>query len=260
MGMWLLLLVAGVMAGFLIAAASSGSAITLPLLLALGLPPAVANGTNRLPSLVASMSAIVRFQRSKVIPWQMCLRLLPVFLISSLLGALLAVILPMEQIRVLINIAIVLAMVMLLLKPQRWLDEGDPARVSANPSPLLLLLTAGVGLWAGLIILDSSTYLLMSLVLVGGMDLQQANAVKAVMGGAATLVSLMVFISTGNVDWGASTPLMLGSALGGWLGASVALGPHARTWIYRLLVGALALEIVAMLLGQQHPAMWMLMP
>jgi len=49
---WLPLIGAGILCGFLNTAASSGSAITLPLLLALGLPPAVANGTNRLPVLV----------------------------------------------------------------------------------------------------------------------------------------------------------------------------------------------------------------
>jgi len=49
---WLALLGAGTLCGCLNAAASSGSAISLALLLAIGLPPAVANGTNRLPVLV----------------------------------------------------------------------------------------------------------------------------------------------------------------------------------------------------------------
>jgi uncharacterized membrane protein YfcA len=76
--------------------------------------------------------------------------------------------------------------------------------------------------------------------------------------GAATVVSLAMFIHSGQVAWGAALPLMLGSALGGWLGASLALGTNARQWIYRLLIVALALELGAMVLGWQHPAMRMM--
>jgi uncharacterized membrane protein YfcA len=109
-----------------------------------------------------------------------------------------------------------------------------------------------------LIVLDSGTYLLMSLVMVGGLALQQASAVKAVLLGAATVVTLAVFIDSGQVAWWAAWPLMLGSALGGWLGALLALGPNSRIWIYRLLIAALSLELVAMVFGWQHPAMRML--
>jgi uncharacterized membrane protein YfcA len=156
-------------------------------------------------------------------------------------------------------VVLVGALVLLLLKPQRWLRDGDPEAVRHNPSLGLLGLMAGIGLWTGLIVLDAATYLLMSLVLVGGLALQQASAVKVVLIGAATVVSLAVFIHSGQVAWGAALPLMLGSALGGWLGASLALGPNARLWIYRLLIAALALELGAMLLGWQHPAMRLMM-
>jgi uncharacterized membrane protein YfcA len=90
--------------------------------------------------------------------------------------------------------------------------------------------------------------------------LQQANAIKSVLIGVATLGSLAVFIHSGQIDWGAAVPLLLGSALGGWLGASLALGPNARLWIYRLLITALTLEVVMSLVGWHHPAMHHLMP
>lgn len=165
----------------------------------------------------------------------------------------------MDQIKLLVHIAVMPALVLLLLKPQRWLRDGDPGITKVNPSPWLLLMSAGVGLWTGLIVLDAGTHLLMSLVLVGGLALQQANAVKAVLIGAASVVSLAVFICSGEVAWGGSLPLMLGSSLGGWIGASVALGVNARLWIYRLLSAALVLELGALLLGWPHTAMSMLM-
>ena len=171
--------------------ASSSSVITLPLLIVLGLPPAIANVTNRLPVLVGMASAVWSFQKSKAIPWRLCLRLLPVFVISALVGAQMAAKLPMERIRVLVHIAGVLALVLLLIKPQRWLRDGYPESTCQNPSLPLLALTAGIGLWTGLIVLYSGTCLLMSLVLVGGLGLQQASAVKAVLIGAATVVTIL---------------------------------------------------------------------
>ncbi len=62
-----------------------------------------------------------------------------------------------------------------------------PRAPPLNPSLKLIVLSAGIGLWTSLIMLDSGTYLLMSLVLVGGLALQQASAVKAVMIGAAAV-------------------------------------------------------------------------
>ena len=72
------------------------------------------------------------------------------------------------------------------------------------------------------------------------------------------MASLAVFIHSGEVAWGAALPLMLGSALGGWLGASLALGSNARLWIYRLLIAALALEPLGMILGWHQPGMHMM--
>ena len=92
----------------------------------------------------------------------------------------------------------------------------------------------------------SGTYLLISLVLIGGLSLKQANAVKVVLVGGATLISLAVFIVGGEIDWPSAFPLMLGSAVGGRFGAAVALRPSARQWIDRLLILALLLELASM--------------
>lgn len=85
------------------------------------------------------------------------------------------------------------------------------------------------------------------------MALQQANAIKAVLIGLASMASLAVFARGGDVDWAAALPLMLGSAVGGWLGASLALGPRARQWIVRLLIVALASELAWMLVPLINP-------
>lgn len=252
------LLVAGAICGFLNAAASSGSAVTLPILLALGLPPSVANGTNRLPVIVGMCTAFVNFQRAKAIPWGFTLQLLPTFLTFVVAGASFASILPMEQVRSLVHVAIVLALLLLLLKPDRWL-AADCEVLPRRATWKLKILMAVVGVWTGLIVLDSGTYLLITLVLVGGLSLRQANAIKVVLIGSATLLSGAIFLIQGEVNWFYGIPLMIGSAIGGMLGARLALGPAARQWIYRLLLAALSVEAALSVWASVHPGMHRLM-
>lgn len=256
---WILLLGAGILCGFLNAAASSGAAISLPLLLALGLPPVVANGTNRLPVLVGMATALWTLHRGRAIPWLFTLRLLPVFLTAAFAGAGLAALLPMDQIRLLVHVAVVLAFLVLLLNPQRWLNDGVVLGAHDWPTAWLQFTMAGVGLWTGLIVIDAGIYLLISLVLLGGLSTRQANAVKVVLIAVATVISLFVFIRDGDVDWASALPLMLGSALGGRLGGGLVLVSGARIWIYRLLVLAISLEVVSMFWMWVHPSAYPLM-
>ena len=199
--------------------------------------------------LVGLATAFWRFQRAGAIPWRFTLKLIPVFVLSALAGAALASVLPMDHIRLLVHIVLLLALALVLLRPHRLL-AADRLATAQMVSPQLQLLMAGVGFWTGLIVLDAATYLLVGLVLVGGVALQEANAIKAVLIGLASLASLAVFARGGELDWGAALPMMLGSALGGWLGAALALGPQARQWIYRLLILALSVEVVVMVVRQ----------
>jgi uncharacterized membrane protein YfcA len=64
-----LAVVAGVACGFLNTVASSGSAVSLPALMAIGLDPITANATNRVPLLLGSISATWKFHASKALPW-----------------------------------------------------------------------------------------------------------------------------------------------------------------------------------------------
>ncbi len=60
---WLLGLGAGLACGFLNTAASSGSAVSLPILLMIGLDPIAANATNRIPVLIGALAATMSFHR-----------------------------------------------------------------------------------------------------------------------------------------------------------------------------------------------------
>ena len=61
---------AGLLSGFINTLASSGSAVTLPLMILMGIPAPIANGTNRLPLLVGGLTAVLTFHRAGVVDWR----------------------------------------------------------------------------------------------------------------------------------------------------------------------------------------------
>ncbi|MCP9777875.1 MULTISPECIES: sulfite exporter TauE/SafE family protein [unclassified Cyanobium] len=243
------LISAGIVLGFLNTVSSGGSVISLPLLLALGYPAVVANATNRVPVSVGLLIAIWQFQRAGSIPWRSCTRLLPLILIGTFIGTQLSVLIPMSALASAITFAVVMALALLLLNPRRWLDDHSVDSNVLTLSPQLIIILFLVSVWNGFIVLDAGTYLLLSLTLLGGLGLAQANAMKVVLMGASGLFSLLIFSGYSAVNWNASVPLVIGSILGSTIGSKLALGPGAKKWIYWSLVAGISTNLLLKLLN-----------
>ena len=82
-----LAIVAGVACGFLNTVASSGSAVSLPVLMAIGLDPITANATNRVPLLLGSISATWKFHTKKALPWGLAIKVSIPTSIGAIVGA-----------------------------------------------------------------------------------------------------------------------------------------------------------------------------
>ena len=89
--MYLAVIAAGLFAGFVNTLAGSGSLITLPLLMFLGLPANIANGTNRIGVFVQSMVSSISFRKQKLYTAQEGLWMSVPAIAGALLGSLMAV-------------------------------------------------------------------------------------------------------------------------------------------------------------------------
>ncbi|RME71099.1 MAG: sulfite exporter TauE/SafE family protein, partial [Chloroflexi bacterium] len=72
---YLAIIAAGFVAGFINTLAGSGSLVTLPLLIFAGLPANVANGTNRVAILLQNVVGVSSFRQQKVLDWRGGLKL-----------------------------------------------------------------------------------------------------------------------------------------------------------------------------------------
>lgn len=242
----LLLLLAGVGLAFANTLASSGSALSLPALLALGLGPELANGTNRVAVLAGATAATVTFVRAGRIQWRIVTPLLIAAAIGAAIGAAISEAVSPTSLHLAIVAALLLALALIVVKPARWLTAAESEPV-VGPTQLLLILA--ISIWAGFIVLDGMTYLLMALVLSVRFDVTSANAAKAAIAVVIASVSLVVLAAGGNVDWAAATPLSLGAVFGGLAAARLALHPAAARWIYRVLVLIIVGEVMQLALA-----------
>jgi uncharacterized protein len=236
---------AGVISGFINTLASSGSAVTLPLMILIGLPATVANGTNRLPLLAGAIAALITFHRAGVIDGRNGLILSIPVVAGTIGGASLASVLAAKTMGWAVVVAVIAAFAMLVSNPKRFL------RPAAEGGPSVSLINAAIfvpiGLWAGFIVLDSATYMLLGLVVVIGYDLIRANGIKSLFLLWISLASLLVFYVDGEINWRVGLWLSVGSVGGAAIGGLLATKEWAKVWVFRLLVVVILAEIVQLL-------------
>lgn len=239
---------AGLFAGAVNTIAGGGSLVTLPLLIFLGLPPNVANGTNRVGILLQSIVATAAFKREGALEPRAALKLLLPTLLGALLGALLSADLDPALFKRIIAGALLVMLALMLYKQFKKNKPLPPDAPPPPPRPYLLQAAAffGVGLYGGFLQAGVGLFLLAALNLVSDLELVRANALKVALTLGLTLVALPVFILHDQIDWPLGAALGLGSMLGAALGARLAVSWGPR-FIQIVLIGvviASALKLV----------------
>jgi uncharacterized membrane protein YfcA len=241
-----LLVVAGFVAGFVNTLAGSGSVITLPVLIFLGLPATVANGTNRVAVLLQNISALASFRRDGVLDARGALWLTIPAALGSFIGAHISLGLDDALMRRVLGLVMLVMLVLILLRPERWL-HGTLQEMKGRPDWKHLLLFFAIGMYGGFIQVGVGVFLLVALVLGLGYDLVRANAVKVAVVLGLTAVALGVFAANARVVWREGIVLAIGSTAGAWVGARFAVD-RGVVWVRRLLIAIIVFS-AAQLLG-----------
>ncbi|HEU4618437.1 MAG TPA: sulfite exporter TauE/SafE family protein [Gammaproteobacteria bacterium] len=236
--------VVGLVAGFINTLAGSGSLVTLPMLILLGLPANVANGTNRVGILVQGVVSVATFRRRGALDLGGSLKLLLPSIVGAAVGAELAVDLDEALLRRVIGALMLGMLAIMLWRPQRFLETH--AREQTASLSVIAPIFFVVGLYGGFIQAGVGILLLASLVLAAGQDLVRANAVKNLIVLVFTVAALAVFVANGQVDWLLGALLAVGNGAGAWLGAHLAVEKGAK-FVRWVLVVILALSSVALI-------------
>ena len=240
-----LVVAAGILAGIINTLAGSGSLITLPLLVFLGLPPHIANGTNRIGVIFQNITAVGTIHRRTGLNFSGSWWIIGWCLLGSLGGAAVAVQVDERWMNLALGVLMVFMLGVVLFKPEKWLRppvEPDPLAYRKPRNMLIFLL---IGFYGGFIQAGVGIFLLAAMVLGAGYDLVRANTLKLAVVLIFSLPVLGIFIAGGQVEWRYGLLLAIGQVIGAWGAARFATGnANAAIWIRRLLIAVILASIV----------------
>jgi uncharacterized protein len=236
-----LLAAAGVVSGALNVVAGGGSFLILPILLFVGLPASLANGTNRVGVLAQNAAGIVGFHAHGAMDWTWSLKVSIPAVLGAALGVWAALSVPDFAFRRILSIAMVAFTVWSLVNRQSATARGE---VKPASHPLVVLGFFIVGLYGGFIQAGVG-FLVLAITSYAGMDLVRGNAVKLLSVMMLTLLSLIVFAGAGQVDWPRGIALAIGNAAGGLLGARMAV-LKGHKWLQQVVTATVVLFAVAL--------------
>lgn len=238
----LLLIIAGLFAGFINTLAGSGSLITLPLLMFLGLSPHQANATNRIAIFFQNLVAVRNFHKQKTLEIKSNLYLVFPALLGSIAGATLAINIDEQVLNYFIGGLLFIMFFVILLKPSKWIKE-QAGHVEGKPAFWQMLIFFFIGFYGGFIQAGVGFFLLAGLVLGVGYDLIRANAVKVLIVFCYTAIALLIFILDGQINYVYGIILAIGNASGAYIASKYAKQIGVKPIRYILLTAVMLAAI-----------------
>jgi uncharacterized membrane protein YfcA len=213
----ILLFLAGLVAGTLNVIAGGGSLLTLPVMIFLGLPPTVANGTNRVAILIQNVGASWSFHRRKLISGSWALLAIPPAVVGAVVGTLVAVRIGDLAFQRILAVVLVGAAAWSVWRPLKPPDEGIPVLPSGGRRWVFALLFFIVGVYGGFIQAGVG-FVILAVTTAAGLNLIRGNALKVALILGFTPLALALFAWNGKVDWAMGLALAAGNFTGAMVG------------------------------------------
>jgi len=236
-----ILIAGGLFAGIFNTLAGGGSLVSVPLLVLVGLPGGVANGTNRVGILAQSVAAAWRFRADGVSGIRQAMGVLAPIAIGSAIGAFVISRVADKTFEWLFGILMVALLPPILIRPTP--ASGGAPRWSPRTKFAIFLL---IGLYGGAFQAGVGLALVLALA-YSGYDLVRANSIKVAVNAVLTLAAIPVFLSQGQVRWMPALLLAAGYATGGTIGARIAVRGGER--VIRPVLVAAVFALAGKMLG-----------
>jgi uncharacterized membrane protein YfcA len=219
----ILLCLAAMTAGLVDAIAGGGGLITLPALLAAGLPPHVALGTNKGQSVFGTFAALVRFSRAGLVDGKLARVTFPFGLAGAFAGAALVLLVKPEVLKPLVLVLLIAVAVFLTFR--RAPRPGDTSEPGPRPRAQAIgaLIALGLGTYDGFFGPGTGTFLIVAFSTLLGHGLARASADSKVVNFASNLASMTMFALKGVVLWKVALPMAAAQFSGAYIGAHLAV-------------------------------------
>lgn len=243
---YMLLFVAGLVAGVMNTVGGGGSVLTLPALIFLGLPADVANATNRIGIFAQNVVAVRQFHLSDIRENHLSWRISLAGVAGCVLGVFLAARIPPKQFEQVLGWFMLALLALILKRPKPHLVSGAPrdcwTPLSARRRIIVLASFFVLGVYSGFLQAGVGIMILLTLGHLVAVDLVRGNYIKLVFILVCMPVSLLTFIASGvRVDWLAGMALTAGQMTGAYAGSWVAIRKGEK-WILAILIVCILLS------------------
>jgi hypothetical protein len=218
----LLLVIAGFIAGFINTIAGGGSLLTLPLLIFLGLPPAVANGTNRIGIFLQSITGAVGFKSKGISTFPFSIYCGVSALFGSLIGAQIAIDIKGEAFNKILAIVMVIVVLLITFK-RRFKADIFLEKVRHKHLWISIVVFFFFGIYGGFINAGIGFVLILFLQYFNGMSLVKANATKVTIVSIYTGAAIVLFAIHQKINWEYGLLLAFGNIIGAWISSRLAV-------------------------------------
>ena len=209
----------GNVVGFINVLAAGGSFLTLAFLIALGFPPNVANGTNRVGLIIQNSFASMKFYKLNILKAKFAFSVAIPTIMGAILGSYIATHISNELLKKLIAIFMVLISLITIYKPDRFVKKGSFSKKKWTAMMIIFFI---IGIYGGFIQAGVGFFIITASVW-GGFNMVEANSIKVFVITIYTAIILPLFIINHQANIFAGILLGLGSVIGARLAISVSI-------------------------------------
>lgn len=220
---FLLLIGVGFLAGFINTIAGGGTLLTMPMLIFMGLPPSVANGTNRVAILIQTAIGVKGFQSKGITTHPFSIYLGISALVGSLIGAQIAIDINGESFNKILSVIMFFVILMIVFKP-KFSVTNLVERTSGKYLYISILIFFFLGIYGGFINAGIGFITLIILPYINKLSLVKANATKVAVVCIYTIGAIAIFALNDKINWKYGLILSIGNASGAWFSSRWSVG------------------------------------
>ena len=209
------LLICGVIAGFINTVAGGGSLLTLPILIFMGLPSNIANGTNRIAIFMQNIFSISGYKSRGVSDFKYSSWLSVSALIGSIIGAKIAININEDMFNKILSVVIIIVVLTIIYNKKPFNINSE--NISIEKKIISVIMFFFIGIYGGFIHAGVGFLILSILSNYNGIQLSKANSIKVFVVFVYTFFALIVFIMENKINWILGINLGIGNSIGGWI-------------------------------------------
>ncbi len=231
---------AGFFAGLVDAIAGGGGLVTLPALMAVGLPPHIALATNKGQAVFGTITSASGYWRRGAVDRSRAPLMFACGLVGSVFGAIAQLSMRPDVLRPLVIVMLVVSAVVVA-----WPRKSKPHTPFVHALLWGALVSLVLGAYDGFFGPGVGTMLIVAFVLLFGDSLTSASGNAKVVNLASNAAAFALFATRGNILWSLALPMAAANIAGSWVGAHLAIrhGDRFIRIVVVLVVAALVLKL-----------------